>query len=248
MSISLNNNYGSGYDLSEIQALNLRSLRNSDLNLSESGVMTYVAIPIFGWIALAYKKISNMIHHGYGEKMLERWNFEKADSDEKITILSKAIKVSGNLAWQYHLESARLHILKEDFKSAAADLQAVRDLRGSPWQTGYNNVKGKGLVFFNKDTSSHWVDSGNVMHVEYHNAPEALLNAVVLSSNQKFVDAYNAYNEVIFYDHFISHSRRHQSAIVAEMRKNPESVDGNGAKILAAENSLSKLISSEAPQ
>jgi hypothetical protein len=223
---------GQGWDRSEIEAIDLKQFRNSDF-FSNSVYSNYyfllVLVPVIGWIALACLKGYHVSKHRSAEKIMATKCFDSlSTTDEKIAVVAEAIKVSGPLAWQYRLELARLHLLSGEFSKAAEDLAAVKEQRGAPEQTGYYNVRNLGLVSF-QNAGPGWVDKRFVLKINNDNGEEALLAAAVFAANKQSMQAYDAYNEVIFYAYTqlspakyiakFSKSREHQRALAKKIAK-----------------------------
>lgn len=227
-----------GYDLSEISACDLTQYRNADF----PSIYSYLYfIPIVGWLALAYLKISYIAGHRAAEKELAKHGYSSNLSvSDKIEIMQKAIAASGRTAWKYNFELARLQLEKEDFTAAANTLSRIQRQIDSPTQTGHYNVRGKNIVSF-IDAGPVYVDRHYVMRMHYHNAEQALFNAVIAAHQGNYAEAYDAYNEVTYYNPSISKSRLHQTELVRKMTEQPSLAGKRGQEILLAEE---KLVSS----
>jgi hypothetical protein len=188
------------FDHARTQSLNFKQYRNADL---ESSDLWMILIPVVGWIALLCLKICHLKAHYSAEKIMKKENYDQQDIDGKIMTLSRAINAAGPLAWQYCLERANLHLIKKQFKLADLNLQAVRCLRGVPSQSSEFTARGLNLVSFTKapaPQSGTWADPNYVMKKDYYSREEAMLNAAVLASNGEYDKAYDAYNEVMFWN------------------------------------------------
>lgn len=232
-SLPLRHNRIAGLDLSEIQMIDLKQFRSSNL---PGNIYLLLLLPVIGWIALGCLKYHYIRKHRSAEQIMTQKNFDSEPNvNKKIAVISEAIKVCGPHAWQYRLELARLHLLNGEFRLAAKDLVDVKSQRGTPTQTGHYNVRKVGLVSFKVDSSNMWVDGQFVIQINYHNGPEALLHAAIFAANKQSVEAYDAYNEVLYYDKMLSNSRKHQSDLVKEMIQDPSQLDKRGREIITVE-------------
>lgn len=221
-----------GFNPEEIEALDLTQFRNSDLPTTYYFLLL---VPVIGWIALCCLKYNYVTKHQEGEKHMQQVESTR-DLSVKIYHVTAAIKESGPLGWQYQLDLARLYLLDNQYIKASIALIAFKNHVGDPEQSGWNNVRNKGLVSFKPLQDGFiYVDHEFVMHVDYHNGPQALLNAAVLAAREKYVEAYDAYNEVIFYEGGLSNSRKHQATLVEAMIQVPGQLNPRGREIIKAE-------------
>jgi len=198
---SLNEKTETFYDINELKGLNLKHLRTSDLPLVYHFAWL---VPVIGWIWLACHKINHIVAHNRAEKLMK--GVDDANTDqEKITQLSNVITAAGPVKWQYQMERARLHLLNNHFTQAAQDLGQVHNDRGSPEQMAR--------------TSDNLVSmrNGAWFYLEYRDGEEALLNAIANAARGNDVEAYDAYNEVIYDNSKLSSVRNHQIAIFKKM-------------------------------
>ncbi|GAB4237758.1 MAG: hypothetical protein Tsb0021_17550 [Chlamydiales bacterium] len=222
-----------GWNLSEVQALNLRQFRNSHLSNKSYLLML---IPIIGWLALGCMKVYAIKKHMDGERVLREANFDNLDTDQKITTISNAINVSGQRAWQYRLEKARLHLIKGENQQAMVEVNLAKMQIGKPYQTGHYNVRGKRLVTFLKPREyKNYVDGNNVIKITYRSGEEALLNAAILAANKKYEDAYEAYNELVYYNSGLSEWRKHQWSLANKMQDEWGFCTSRGREIVTKE-------------
>jgi hypothetical protein len=226
-----------GFDIFEIQNLDLQQFRSSALPRRSYWLLL---VPVIGWIALACLKGLYVLRHRAAEKMI--LDIDRCHSvNEKIELVSKVIQASGPHAWQYLLERASLHLHAKKYQAAAVDLAAAQEQRGLPSQTGNYNVRAIGLISFvvANTPGVRWEDGKYVMRMQNHTGEEALLRATVYAANQRYPEAYDAYNEVMYYNQTLSDSRKHQVALVNAMATQPQaSLSGRGRQIVSAERAV----------
>lgn len=180
-----------------IKGIDLTELRAA--TLPDNAYWLY-ALPVIGWIALACLKIHCYRKNAQAESELQERDYASAGHEDRVEILKTVIDKAGPNKWQYQLELAREYLLngKPDEAKKALDAAAVQ--RQAPRQTGWYNVKGLNLIHFNSPEGDWWKDPKNVITITYRTATEALLHTAVAALEGRFVDAYHAGNEVIFYD------------------------------------------------
>ncbi len=224
----------SGLDISTINAMDLSSFRNSSFPNSYYWLL---AVPIIGWIALACIKIYYVITNAKAEQILKDSEFsEKGSTEDKIKILRSAVRESGPLAWQYQLELVRLQLLNGENQEADTTLREIDKTRGSPSQSGWYNVKGKGLVTFEVAPGECWADGKNVIKITHHTAEEAYIHASVHAANNRLAAAYDSYNQAIYYDDSLKEKIRPlQVALVKKMQKSEDTLTTRALEIIEAE-------------
>lgn len=229
----------SGVSMSQIKALDLTKFRTNDLPKRHYWLLV---LPVIGWVALACLKIHYVVNHSQAEKIMKKSHYDSAKtSEEKINILKKVIDKKGPLTWQYHLELAKLQLLNGDNEAADETLKQIIKKRGVPFQTGWYNVRDMGLVSFEVARGEDWVDKKNVIKITSYTSEEAMIHASVHASNGRFAEAYDSYNQAIYYDSFKRVKIRPlQIALVKAIQNKDDHLTPRELQIVKAETQYTK--------